>query len=296
MNAEQFTRSPEYDSGSGPRFPEPLIIGRTPALKSAPGPLPTARYTGPDTVLDGADLPGLTIRAASIRGDYHRYDGLPRQDALGIRPLSESRVLVCVADGLGSRELSHLGAEAACRTAFEVFPPDFSEGSDFREDAKAYFSDISEGVIRCAERTGVAPEQLATTLTVAVIDISPDQPARRCRVMRVGDSTAMQLHKGFWSPCFLQDNEQTVTSSATRALPMDAQRVNVAATTLYPGDMLLLCTDGLAKPMVGRAVSDQLATWWSAAAPPSLPEFHWQLSFRAKTHDDDRTAVCVWGA
>jgi hypothetical protein len=68
----------------------------------------------------------------------------------------------------------------------------------------------------------------------------------------------------------------------------------VAVVDLHPGDMLLLCSDGLAKPMRGEAVSGQLSAWWSSPARPSLPEFFWQLSFRARSHDDDRTAVCIW--
>jgi hypothetical protein len=83
-----------------------------------------------------------------------------------------------------------------------------------------------------------------------------------------------------------------VASSATRALPHDIEHVEVGYADLYPGDMLLLCTDGLAKPMRGPRVSTQLASWWSL--PPSLPEFFWQMSFRVKTHDDDRTSVCIW--
>ena len=58
--------------------------------------------------------------------------------------------------------------------------------------------------------------------------------------------------------------------------------------------MLMLCSDGLSGPMDNNeSVRDQLADWWGGQ-PPSLPEFYWQMSFRAQTYGDDRSAVCVW--
>ncbi|MEV1244853.1 protein phosphatase 2C domain-containing protein [Nonomuraea sp. NPDC049750] len=278
-----------------PRFPEPLIIGKTPRLQSAPGPLTTANRPGPDTEIDGADLDGLVIRGASVRGDSHRYDGMPRQDAMLIRKLGESHVLVAVADGLGSRDMSHLGAAEACRAAFEEFPASLLDGYETRSDPVAYFTAVAESMTDLARDEGIAAAQMATTLTVAVIDIQARRGAHLCQIMRVGDSTAMQLHRGVWTSCFSEDNDQTLASSATYALPGDAARVEVTACVLTPGDMLLFCTDGLAKPMAGQAVREQLAAWWGEEAPPSLTEFLWQLSFRVKTHDDDRTAICVWG-
>ncbi|RBQ20062.1 hypothetical protein DP939_09550 [Spongiactinospora rosea] len=278
-----------------PHFPEPLIIGKPPRLRSAPGPLPTAEQAGPDTEIDGADLEGLIIRGASVRGDYHRYDGLPRQDAMLIRKLGESHVLLAVADGLGSRDMSHLGAAQACRAAFEECPASLLDGYETRSDPVVYFADIAESMMDFARDKGVAVAQTATTLTVAVIDVQVQQGVRLCHIMRVGDSTAMQLHGGEWTSCFPQDDDQTLASSATYALPGDAARVEATTWVLPPGVMLLFCTDGLAKPMAGRAVREQLATWWQEGTPPSLPEFLWQLSFRVKTHDDDRTAICVWG-
>ena len=56
----------------------------------------------------------------------------------------------------------------------------------------------------------------------------------------------------------------------------------------------MVCTDGLSNPMRNAAVSSQLAQWWGRGTVPGMPEFGWQLSFRAKSYGDDRTAVCAW--
>jgi serine/threonine protein phosphatase PrpC len=67
------------------------------------------------------------------------------------------------------------------------------------------------------------------------------------------------------------------------------------AGTIGPGDMLLVCTDGMSNPMRNENVRAQLAEWRGSGRVPSMREFGWQMSYRVKTYDDDRTAVCVWG-
>jgi serine/threonine protein phosphatase PrpC len=277
-----------------PGIPEPLVIGRRPLLGSVPGPPPTVRESPPDSVLDGAALPGLVVRAASVRGDAHRYYGTPRQDSMGLWKVDESHLLACVADGLGSKEMSHLGAMAVCKAAYGNLT-DFFEHADVTTAAEYFIENIADDLREWAVRGEFAVDSLSTTFLAAVIDHNAETSRTRARIMRVGDSAAMLLHKGVWVPCFPEENGQMVSTSATHALPSGTGHVEVAVHDLEPGDMLLLCTDGLAKPMTqSKQVGDQLSAWWSRPEPPSLPEFFWQFSFRAKSYDDDRTAICVW--
>jgi serine/threonine protein phosphatase PrpC len=270
---------------------EPLVIGRPPSSKIEPGGLPDLDVTCPDTVLDAATAPGLVIRAASIRGDAHRYYEQPRQDAIGLWRISERVILACVADGLGSAKLSHLGATAACEAAREQLRVRPNE--EIEEAAGRYFTRIADAIEKEAARRDVPAAELGTTFLAAVIEVGVDGSPHRAWLMRVGDCEAKRLHKGVWAPCFDTEPEDEISTSVTRALPGDAGQVEVRRLRLDPGDMLLLCTDGLAKPMRGDEVRAQLADWWGAE-PPSMTEFLWQFSFRARTHDDDRTAICVW--
>lgn len=282
-------------AGTTPRIPEPLIIGRRPMLRSEPGALPRIADRRPDTEVDGADLPGLTVRAASIRGDAHRYYGTVRQDAMGLWQIGDDRLLACVADGLGSKELSHVGAATACEAAYRNFAA-FLAGEDLSHAANHLFENISNDLREKAHARGVDPGDLSTTFLAALVEAKADT-SWHVMLLRVGDSSAFHLRQGEWTPCFPEDEEGEtgqLATSATHALPRDTGSVDVAAAILNPGEMLLLCTDGLTRPMRGEQVRAQLAEWWSEPTPPSLPEFFWQLSFRVKTHDDDRTAICLW--
>ncbi|MEV4833413.1 protein phosphatase 2C domain-containing protein [Nonomuraea sp. NPDC049486] len=276
---------------AAPGIPEPLVIGRTPRLLSQPGPLPSVRR--PDTEIDGCALPCLEVRAASVRGDAHRYYGTPRQDAMGLWHDGDRRLLACVADGLGSKEQSHIGAATACEVAHANLP-DFLFCAEPMTAARCLIENIACDINERAENLKIAPDELSTTFLAAVVEELPEASMHRAVIMRVGDCTAWRLHRGVWTSCF-RDGEaaDAVATSATRALPRDVEHVEIGHADLYPGDMLLLCTDGLAKPMRAPQVSAQLSDWWRMGPPP-LPEFFWHMSFRARTHDDDRTAVCIW--
>jgi serine/threonine protein phosphatase PrpC len=114
-------------------------------------------------------------------------------------------------------------------------------------------------------------------------------------VFAVGDSSAFLLRDGKFAACFADQHDTMITSTGTNALPTSVGRVAAVRGELRAGDMLMICTDGMSNPMRNTQVTDQLAAWWAPGRVPGLPEFGWQLSFRAKSYGDDRTAVCFWG-
>jgi len=290
---------------SAPRFPAALVIGPEPRLTSAPRGLAEPSPAVPDTVLDGADLPGLGIRGASIRGDDHRYLGQTRQDSMGIWSLADGQArayLVCAGDGVGSESLSHFGSEQACTLLREeaerklpaLLTTDMDHGlakicQNMAERVAARLTDYGRNL-------RIAPKSLSTTLVGAVIEAEPSSAAgRACVVFAVGDSAAFRLRDGAFAKLLDDPHDGVIASMRTSALPTSPGTVAACRTLLRPGDMLLVCTDGLSNPMRNGAVTGQLARWWGSGSIPGLPEFGWQLSFRAKSYGDDRTAVCVWG-
>lgn len=262
----------------------------------------------PDTILDGADFDGLSVRAASLRGDDHRALNEPRQDfaALWTLPRPGDRpdlLIACVADGVGSEPYSHRGAELACRFFREEAAADAGAilgDEPYEETREGIGRRIVARVARRMDDQAVAsawdPRHLSTTLVGVIAELSPAGRRSRCVLVRVGDSTAYQLHDGTFEELRsgARQNEE-ITSSATNALPANVGAVTVGTAGIGPGEALVLCTDGLSQPMSSPAVRDHLLDHWSGRPVPSILEFGWQLSFRAKSYGDDRTAVCVWG-
>ncbi|MEV7008586.1 protein phosphatase 2C domain-containing protein [Streptosporangium sp. NPDC051022] len=265
------------------RVLDPLIIGDEPMTRPVTGAIPDVTGKRPDSELDGADLPGLVVRAASVRGDAHRRRGTPRQDSMGLWQIDDTRLLACAAGGVADAELSHVGSAEACTAARRALAG-LLRHVERGAPVKHFFEDVADDLRGRAERDRVPVEALRTTLLTAIIDIG-EQCAH---VARIGDGGAMILRGGDWSPCLPEE------TGTPHALPGDTGHLETATVDLGEGDMLLLCTGGLAGPMRGGQVSDQASAWWAQATAPSLPEFFWQLSFRAESYDADRTAICAW--
>ncbi|HEX6470633.1 MAG TPA: protein phosphatase 2C domain-containing protein [Streptosporangiaceae bacterium] len=301
------------DTAEPPAFPPPLpaqvqFFGRPHPRTGKPRGLPEVDEPVPDTVLDQADFDGLTVRAASIRGDDHRWYGKPRQDSMGFWALpragAEDVLVACVADGVGSEQLSHVGSMLACRLLRRELAAyaegaegavDLGDDADLPDLGQRICDRVRLGMLEHAEVLGPDPRALSTTLVGAVIELAPPGRPRRCVLLRVGDSSAYLLRDGAFRDCLADPHgEETIVSSATAALPTGPAAVEVAEVAIGNDDVLLLCSDGLANPMRGPEVQEKLVDYWSGPIPGAL-EFGWQLSFRAKSYGDDRTAICVWG-
>ena len=304
-------QEPEAAEQAGRLLPLPVVLGSTPptfpsALSGmADAPLEITDHAVPDTVLDGADLPELVIRGASLRGDDHRSQQKIRQDAMGIWQVTDdttTAVLAVVADGVGSEPLSHRGAADACSTLRFLVQRHvsklFTAGqlgnlSDFW---RVMVEDMAEELVHVAARLKAEPKMLSTTLAAALIETDPGHSAeRRCVFLGIGDATGYVLRDGKFDRVLASPHDGPLADTATWALPTSVGQVATAAQTIRPGDMLMVCTDGMSNPMSNDDVLGQLASWWDGSRPPGLLEFGWQLGYRVRTFGDDRTAVCVWG-
>jgi serine/threonine protein phosphatase PrpC len=290
------------------RLPEPPILVGNPRLGSAPGSSPRAKRSPADSVLDGAQFKNFTVRAASLRGDDHRYNSDPRQDSIGVwaidRPSwlgsGEDLLLACVADGVGNCPLSHIGSAEACwllRQHAEAHLAALTSMERMEIGCRRVMADVAGGLRVLAEKNGLRPKDVSTTLVAGLVVPAGKQQGAvaSALVFRVGDSPGFLLRERQWiSIPKNSGGEEAVHTTGTDALPTRAEMCQVETHQLFAGDMLMLCSDGLSGPMDNNEnVRDQLADWWGHQ-PPSLPEFYWQMSFRAQTYGDDRSAVCVW--
>ncbi|WP_129305651.1 protein phosphatase 2C domain-containing protein [Streptomyces sp. L2] len=290
-------------TGERPRGVPQHVGDRPPSYPSHPLSCPGVRdgdgfaaFT-PAVVLDGAQTGPLTVRAASIRGDSHNWEGSCRQDAMTVTrigPPEAELLLLAVADGLGSAKSSHLGSYRVTRqTAVHL--------DREAESIHAALSAQDDGELRAIANKAIAgavgelhlAQDQATTLHVLLIPT--DVGIRERAVFSVGDGGLFRLRGGRWehgSPV----GEDNLLDTRTEALPHAYRSVKCNRFQTVPGEILLLGTDGVTNPLTQKdpEFARHLADAWGGPEIPSLSDFLWQAQTRAKSYDDDRTVICVW--
>ncbi|GAA1400579.1 hypothetical protein GCM10009639_41860 [Kitasatospora putterlickiae] len=259
----------------------------------------------PDTVVDGGRFGPVTVRAASVRGDGHRYAAECRQDtALVVR--TGELLLVAVADGVGSQSHSHHGSHGIVRLLTRQVARKAETLLAFlRSGAETDFAGLMNRLVAAAagdlaqeaERAGLPPKSYSTTLRALLVPADPAVPFRG--FVSVGDGGLLRLREGGWQNLEAAEGGEdgALISTRTDCLPEAYEHARARLITdTRPGDLLVLCTDGLALPLLKEA---ELRTWlgerWGREAP-GLAEFLWQTQVRVRSYDDDRSVVCLWEA
>jgi len=277
----------------------PVTIGEPAAAVEAR--LAAGEPYRPDTIADGGNVFGLTVRAASVRGLYKRYTGGPRQDDVCLRVHQASGTLVAaVADGVSGAARSGLGAALAVRYATAAVARQLDDRAGPLDWASVFEHaawSLVEEHRRASGDGGAgaeeASESLATTLLVAAVR------GAEVEVAAVGDSPAFVLHGKDYDP--VVGSSETVdgfVGGGVESLPRfsGAGAVAVARRSLGSGEVLLLCTDGLAMPLAGGAGEVGRALARELARPPDVVDFARLLDFSRSTYDDDRSLIAVWAA
>lgn len=261
----------------------------------------------PHVLLDGCTTGQLTVRAASVRGDSHNWEGSCRQDAMvvtRIGPPEAEMLLLAVADGVGSARYSHIGSHRAARLAAVQLDGEAvhmhadlcaQDGTELAALAnKAIANAVGDGWNRTAERGGRPYDDADYATTLQVLLVPTDARIRERALLSVGDGGLHVLRDGVWS----QDDpvDAGVLDTRTEALPHAYSSVKTRVFRTEPGEVLLLGTDGITNPLTQKdpEFAQRLADAWGTAGVPSLSDFLWQAQLRAKSYDDDRTVVCLW--
>ncbi|MEV5434013.1 protein phosphatase 2C domain-containing protein [Streptomyces sp. NPDC052701] len=288
-----------------------------------------------DTVLDGARYGACALRAASVRGDSARYRGEPRRDALLTARFGtgeQALVLVAMATGARAAPGAHRAAAEACRwigRAVGRSHPRLVE--DIRAARRG---DLKSGLHRLTGRTlgrlragaveqGLRPQEYPVTLRCLLL---PADPECRTRVFfGVGAGGLFRLRDDRWQDIEPQVTEVTgepvvgfgsppAETPGGDRLTMDLgiptppspyepapqpppEPFRFRASVARPGDVLLMCSAGLAEPLHGEPeLCAYLAQRWSGSEPPGLAAFLADTQVRVKGYADDRTAAAVWEA
>jgi hypothetical protein len=244
------------------------------------------------------------VAGASMIGASHLQSGQPRQDAYNFMLGESGRLYVAVADGLGSKPYSQLGAhlftesvlvEAARAEAEDSGGPD-PGGPDpggpdpggpdpGGPDPARLLTLASERMERIVAKTyGIDPKSAGCVGAVAVFS------ERGCVVARVGDVSAFTIRAGAFTEGFPAENGPLNLVSAS--MPYERES-DIEVAELAPAAAVVLGTDGLANDLRNSGtLQEWLAEQWQA---PHLPfGIGDTLRYRRQGSHDDRTAVLVW--
>jgi Protein phosphatase 2C len=283
----------------------PIVVGR-PIPEFEPAAIDPEYKTvpyKPDSIMDGWSSSKFTVRAASIRGYDHRYNGSPRQDDLAVILHNDDRLIVAVADGVSGAKQSHIGAVIAARYATQWL--DINLGPSVADvDWKGLVESTAWAIVEQAKSMLALPlldavsaeELVATTLSCAVLehDGSGNMVAH---VVNVGDSGAWVLSPdGFRTvEGGKEPTSDGINSSAVSALPRVPSDVKARKDVLKAGEVFLLATDGFGDPLgSGNGEVGGLFANTMIDRVPTLLEFTHVLDFSRETFDDDRTLIAVW--
>jgi protein phosphatase 2C-like protein len=286
------------------------VIGTpSPAVEARPiAPEHRSNPYRPDSMMDGWGTDRFVLRAASLRGQLHRYLGVPRQDDAALSyHQPPGRLVVAVADGVSAAAQSHLGATMAVRYAVQWLTERLSAGDsvatiDWLELFHHAAWQIIEqggtlfGFDQSAEPAKAAENLLATTLVCAVIDFPREGNGATLHAASVGDSSVWVLTDRTYSQALGGKGkvDSPIASSEVSGLPRVPPSVTPTVVEVPAGGVILVGTDGFGDPLgtgegaVGQGFAQKLAR------PPSMLEFVHLLDFSRETFDDDRTLVTVW--
>ncbi len=152
----------------------------------------------------------------------------------------------------------------------------------------------AEGGAEPAPDAAPVPEE---TASLHCLLMSTDPAATHRVAFGTGPGGLYLLRSGHWIDAYAArllhhpDGQPPLPPAALPA-PRPFRFRLVPATS---GDILLLCTPGLADPIAEEpAVAHFLSSHWAHPHPPGTVDFLRQIQVRAKGYADDRTAAAVW--
>jgi hypothetical protein len=237
----------------------------------------------PAIALDGTEAGGYRVAAASMIGASHVHNGQPRQDAYNFLIGASGRLYVTIADGLGSKPNSQLGAHLFTESV--LIAAAHAEAGELEPDPTRLLLAAGERMERLVgDAYGVDPKSAACVGAVAIFD------ENGCVVARIGDVSAFVLRDGDFDECFATDDGPLNKVSAS--LP-HAEEASVEVAELGPEAIVVFGTDGLAGDIRNsEALREWLGEKWRV---PHLPfGIGDTLRYRRRGSHDDRTAVVVW--
>ncbi|WP_051838676.1 protein phosphatase 2C domain-containing protein [Streptomyces sp. NRRL WC-3742] len=265
----------------------------------------------PDTALEGAQYGPTVLRAVSVRGDSARYRGEPRRDTLLVTRFGDGPdgLLLAVlgsfgrtgsADERAAQDVATATGEAARQLAAAVGRSRDGLAEDLRAGAR---DRLRYGLQRLATSSAAPLRALApeaegeNPASLHCLMVSLDPQAGYRAAFGIGPGGLYLLRSGHWIDAYAARllHHPDGQPPAPEAPTPDPRPFRFRLVPATPGDILLLCTPGLARPLADEpAVAHFLSSHWAHPHPPGTVDFLRQVQVRAKGYADDRTAAAIW--
>jgi serine/threonine protein phosphatase PrpC len=249
---------------------------------------PAARFRAPAVTLDAVQAGDVHVAAASVIGASHAAAGGVRQDAYDFTATRDGYLVIAIADGLGSRLLSQLGAALFCTGVTQAA---IGPGSPPRA-ADELLCRGAEYAAAAQDFCHVPPAESAFVAAVAVLPPPGTDGVRTADIARVGDVSAFALDpENPLAELFTSDDGPINILGESLPGPAASRPQRAHAQT----QVLILATDGLANDLRNSpGVRSWLSEHWSHPIGPFA--FGDCLRYQRQGSHDDRTAVVVWPA
>ncbi|MFC1416603.1 protein phosphatase 2C domain-containing protein [Streptacidiphilus cavernicola] len=276
---------------------------------AVPRELPLGRDAVADSVVDGADLGPVVVRAASVRGDRHRVGKEHRRDAVRLRLLDGFGgpvLFSAVATGSPRGEWSRSGAERACEGAIDQLdhfgravgdrlfdPAAAAEVKRVLQLAALGVAGSIRSLARELDRTGTdgsADDAAVETGLTCLLSRLGDGVRREHLAFGVGEGAVLRLRAGAWERVH---DVAGVEQGRTALLPRDAERLTWTRFESLPGDLVLVCS----RPMADLLDRDDVGAWFAErwqGRRPYLTTFLSDVNVRVRSPGEDRSVVALW--
>ena len=227
----------------------------------------------------------LRAIGVSVKGPAHEAVGQPNQDAVGLWR-HKGGWIATVADGLGSRPLSHIGSRAACQIARKMVTSAAS-----LENPKSLISGIYRAWLSALP---IPPAEAATTFLLAIAEVDG-----RATLAQIGDGLLMYRENGKFG---ILTEEREGFSNQTNAMGLSKAWTDWKSKQIKlekPGDGIVLMTDGISDDLNWNALEgffNKLFREFRGRGPMKSKQWikaeldNWPTP----NHSDDKTIAMIW--
>ncbi|MFJ3791638.1 protein phosphatase 2C domain-containing protein [Kitasatospora sp. NPDC090091] len=283
---------------------------------AVPRELPLGRDAVADSVVDGADLGPLVVRAASVRGESNRRGKEHRRDAVllsRIDGFGSPVLLGSVASGAPGEPLSQTAATAACRALTQQLA-DYAPrlrgklfGAGYDPEVSGMLGVTLAGVARSVQLVADGATALlggrdaqrgrtAATSLFAVLSELDDRErdgVRQHIAFGVGDGAVLRLRDEGSGPRWTAVFEPE-RSLRTHRLPAAPTALSWSRFPTVPGDVVVVAGRPMAELLLRPDTGDWFAQRWSGRQP-YLTSFLSDVNVEVRANTGgDRSVVTVW--